>query len=205
MAEQRSRRHDPERRERIITVTLGLIEEQGVAAVSHRTVAKLADVPLGSMTYHFTNLDELLYLAFEKLIAQAVPRFEAAMAFDGDPREAVTRLILDESLGVRGDLVIAIELYRLAARDPQYRTLTQRWMRASRAALSRRFPAEVVPALDALIEGLVLHASLSTEPYNVTSIRAAVDRITAPAPLSPTSRRSRPTTSSSGAAPERKH
>ena len=40
----RPRRHDPERRQRIIQACLDVIAERGVAGVSHRLVAAAADV-----------------------------------------------------------------------------------------------------------------------------------------------------------------
>ncbi|MFD6211517.1 TetR/AcrR family transcriptional regulator, partial [Peribacillus sp. NPDC060253] len=50
----------PGRRERILAAVLDLIAEDGVAGVSHRKAAARAGVPLGSMTYHFASMDELL-------------------------------------------------------------------------------------------------------------------------------------------------
>ena len=41
------------RRALLLQTTLRLIGEQGIAAVNHRSVAKAADVPLGSTTYWF--------------------------------------------------------------------------------------------------------------------------------------------------------
>ena len=57
---RRTRRNDPNRRDRIIDACLRVIAEVGVAGASHRKIAEAADVPLGSMTYHFTGMDELL-------------------------------------------------------------------------------------------------------------------------------------------------
>ncbi|MFE4466103.1 TetR/AcrR family transcriptional regulator [Oerskovia sp. NPDC056781] len=160
------RRVDPDRKDRIVDAALDVVAEHGVAGTTHRVVAAAADVPLGSMTYHFENLDELLRLAFERHAAQAAARFEAAMAAvpeGGDPVEAIVALVCDESGKYQRDLLVALELYVLAARKPAFRTVTHRWMAASRAALRRHVDADVVPDLDALIEGLVLHAALSTE------------------------------------------
>jgi len=161
------RRVDPDRKARIVDAALDVIAEHGVAGTTHRVVAAAADVPLGSMTYHFENLDELLRLAFERHAVQAAARFEAAMATvpeGGDPVEAIVGLVCDESGNYRRDLLVALELYVLAARKPAFRTVTQRWMAASRAALRRHVDAEVAPDVDALLEGLVLHAALSTGP-----------------------------------------
>jgi DNA-binding transcriptional regulator YbjK len=48
------------RRAEIIEATLRVIERDGVAGVTHRTVAAEAGVPTTSTTYHFTSLDDLL-------------------------------------------------------------------------------------------------------------------------------------------------
>jgi DNA-binding transcriptional regulator YbjK len=54
---------DPTHRDRIADAALAIVLEQGVAAVSHRAVADRAGVPLGSTTYHFKSLDDLLVTA----------------------------------------------------------------------------------------------------------------------------------------------
>jgi len=161
------RRVDPDRKDRIVDAALDVIAEHGVAGATHRTIAAAADVPLGSMTYHFENLDEVLRLAFERHAAQSAARFEAAMAAvpEGhDPVEAIVALVCDEAGSYQRDLLVALELYVLAARKPSFRAVTQQWMAASRAALGRHVDADVAPDLDALVEGLVLHAVLSTGP-----------------------------------------
>ncbi len=43
-----------------------MIAADGIAGLSHRTVAAEADVPLGSTTYHFGSLDELLVAALRR-------------------------------------------------------------------------------------------------------------------------------------------
>ncbi|MGW1284542.1 TetR/AcrR family transcriptional regulator, partial [Streptomyces sp. NPDC002586] len=52
------RRHDPERRQRIIDAAIRVVGRDGIAGLSHRSVAAEADVPLGSTTYHFATLEE---------------------------------------------------------------------------------------------------------------------------------------------------
>lgn len=69
-------RTDPQRRERILAATLDHIADEGVAGVSHRKIAARADVPLGSMTYHFSGIDELLREAFTRFADQIVAVFE---------------------------------------------------------------------------------------------------------------------------------
>ena len=177
-----TRRVDPDRRDRIIDVCLELIAEAGVAGTSHRKVAERANVPLGSMTYHFTGMDELLREAFTRFSDTVVAVFEARMAAAGtvdEARAAVVGIIDDDLLASPDDLVITHELYALAARNPEYRQITHRWMRRSRAALERHFPPDTAAQLDALIEGLSIHRALDTEPVDPRRTADAVGRITA--------------------------
>ena len=44
----------------MLQVALEVIIARGVAGATYRLIAEAADVPLGSMTYHFTSRDELV-------------------------------------------------------------------------------------------------------------------------------------------------
>lgn len=176
----RARRHDPARRERIIDACLTVIAERGLAGTSHRRVAAEADVPLGSMTYHFSGLDDLLRAAFTRFADEVATRFEARMDATATPQEAqraVVAIIAEDVLGTPRDLVLSHELYTVAAREPAFRDITQAWMRRSRAALERRFDPVTARLLDALIEGLTIHRALSTEDPDDGDITEAVARI----------------------------
>ncbi|MGW4228292.1 TetR/AcrR family transcriptional regulator [Streptomyces sp. NPDC004980] len=175
---------DPRRRERILAAALDLVAEEGVAGVSHRKIAVRADVPLGSMTYHFTGIDDLLGEAFTGFADHIVAVFDLHLGRAGSPeqaREAVTDLIHTLSEGPRRDLVLTQELYTLAARRPEYRKLTQAWMRRSRDLLEQHFDATTARQLDALIEGLTLHRALDEAPHDRELTRLAVARLTAAA------------------------
>ncbi|MFF1649155.1 TetR/AcrR family transcriptional regulator [Streptomyces sp. NPDC058240] len=174
-------RADPQRRERILAATLDLIADEGVAGVSHRKIAVRADVPLGSMTYHFTGIDELLREAFTQFADHIVAGFDISLGRADsleEAREAVTDLIHTLSEGPRRDLILTQELYTLAARRPEYRQLCQSWMRRSRRILERHFDAVTARQVDALIEGLTLHRALDDAPHDREPTRLAVARIT---------------------------
>ncbi|MGW0189166.1 TetR/AcrR family transcriptional regulator [Streptomyces sp. NPDC003362] len=176
---------DPRRRERIVEATLDLIAEEGLANVSHRKIAARAGVPLGSMTYHFGGMDELLREAFGRFTDHIVGVFDAYLATPADrdqAREAVADLVHALSEGSRRDLVLTQELYTLAARRPAYRELTHEWMRRSRTHLEKHFPPDTARQLDALIEGLTLHRALAREPHDRALTLEAVTRITTPGP-----------------------
>ncbi|MFE6281056.1 TetR/AcrR family transcriptional regulator [Streptomyces sp. NPDC057877] len=174
---------DPQRRDRILTATLDLIADEGVTGVSHRKIATRADVPLGSMTYHFTGIDDLLRQAFTRFADHIVAVFEQHLGPAAGPeqaREAVTDLIHTLSEGPRRDLVLAQELYTLAARHPEYRLLSQEWMHRSRHLLERHFDPDTARQLDALIEGLTLHRALDPAPHTRDLTREAVTRVSTP-------------------------
>src|SRR3954454_22150107 len=60
------RRFDPHRRDRIARAAITVVAERGIAGLGHRAVAAEADVPLGSTTYHFATLDDLLVAALRQ-------------------------------------------------------------------------------------------------------------------------------------------
>lgn len=181
----RTRRHDPDRRDRIVEAALTSIAADGVAGTSHRRVAGIADVPLGSMTYHFAGMDELLLEAFtrfsERIAAVFAERLAAAADAD-EAVEAVVRLVHDDLQRSSAEHVLTYELYTLAARRPEFRSITESWMRASRCALGRHFDAATARRIDAYIEGAALHVALSPSPQRRADTRAALTRLVAPSP-----------------------
>ncbi|WP_347344381.1 TetR family transcriptional regulator [Microbacterium sp.] len=177
---RRGRRNDPDRRDRIIDACLDVIADVGVAGASHRKVAEAAGVPLGSMTYHFSGMDELLREAFGRFATSVSDRFVRRMDAVADApaaRRAVVDLILEDVLGDRRDLVLTHELYTLAARNDDFRSITAAWMARSRAALERHFDPETARMLDALIEGLTIHRALDDRSRDADEVVRAVDRV----------------------------
>ena len=180
---RRPRRSDPDRRARILTSARDVVAEVGVAGVSHRRVATAADIPLGSMTYHFTGMDALLEEAFTAFADSVAARFEARLAparTTAEARSAVVAFIAEDVFADPRELVLTQELYTLAARRPDFRRITTAWMSRSRAALERHFDPETARILDALLEGLTLHRALDNQPRSTEEILTTVLRITTP-------------------------
>ncbi|MCF6743524.1 TetR family transcriptional regulator [Blastococcus sp. KM273128] len=176
---RRTRRHDPGRRDRLVDTTLDVIAARGVATATHRAIARAADVPLGSLTYHFGSLTELLAAAFTRHVDDVAARFDARMAAAPDRAAALEALVehlTGDLLGSERDLVLAVELYVAAARDAELRAVTQDWMSRSRRSLERHLDPVTAREVDALVEGLVLHSALSTDPMDAAQIRAALLR-----------------------------
>jgi TetR/AcrR family transcriptional regulator, regulator of biofilm formation and stress response len=178
----RARRHDPDRKDRIVDAAIKVIAEQGVAGTTHRLIAAAADVPLGSLTYHFRSLHDLRAQAFQRHAERMSVRYAAR--FDGVQTheqlvEAVTDLIHGDAGANSRDWAIAYELYLAALRDPALRTVTETWMLTSRAVLERFVDPTTARGVDALIEGLVMHTTLSTSLLAREQIRSIVARAVA--------------------------
>ena len=176
------RRHDPGRRDRIIDACLEVIAQHGVAGTSHRKVAEAADVPLGSMTYHFAGMHDLLHEAFSRfaLTASERSRNESPPPHDQDSaKQAIAEAITHVVLNNQRDLVLTHELYTLAAREPAYRDITHAWMARSRRTLEQYFDPTTARILDALVEGLSIHRALDNEPHDQAIVSAAIERTTA--------------------------
>ncbi|MHA3703823.1 TetR/AcrR family transcriptional regulator [Jatrophihabitans sp. YIM 134969] len=197
-ATRRTRRFDPGRKDRIVDAALVVMARHGVAGTTHRLVAAEADVPLGSLTYHFASLDDLRALAWQRLSERMAERYDVRFAevrTRSDLVDAVTALVHDDAGGDSDDWAVTYELYLAALRDPALRAITERWMRSSRAVLERFVDPVTARGLDALVEGLVMHKILSTAPVRRADTRTIVDR--AVGPVSPFPRRPRRTRSSS--------
>jgi DNA-binding transcriptional regulator YbjK len=153
------RRSEPQRRDRIVDVTLDLVEERGVGGVTFRAVAAAADVPLGSMTYHFPSRDDLLFTAFERFANDLFSPLDEVMgelAPGEDPRECLVRMIVSESRDRKRDMVLLAELYVLAIREERYAELMRQWMRRAGQAITRHVRGVSGHVIDAVQEGIGL-------------------------------------------------
>lgn len=74
------------RREALTRAAAQIVLDEGFDAVSHRSVARRAGVPLGSTTYYFASLDDLLAAAASRLFDRWVQRaWDVAAGADAGP------------------------------------------------------------------------------------------------------------------------
>lgn len=175
------RQNDPGRRDRIIDACLAVIARDGVDGTSFRKVATEARVPLGSLTYYFESRTHLLREAFTRYANTVADRFAERIkrvtpGNNDEAVEAVVDLALADDVHRETDLVLSLELYTLAAREPEFRTITHAWMRRSRSALQTQFDFAPAWMLDALIEGVILHRALRTQRPDLAVLRDELDR-----------------------------
>lgn len=171
------RRIDPIRKARILSATVDVLAEHGVAGTTHRRIAAQAGVPLATLTYHFASLADLRSQGFSWYTAAQNARF-AARFEQVKTREQLVEALVDIVIGdpADGSAAVGFELHLAALRDPSLRTIMQSWTQASREVLGRFTDPDSAADLDALLEGLILHQLLATPPVSRHRARAAVVR-----------------------------
>lgn len=197
------RRYDPERRQRIIDAAIRVVGEKGIAGLSHRSVAAEADVPLGSTTYHFSTLDELLVAA----LRQANEGFAKVVASRGGLRGHVGQVghadhadhvgqvaqggrvgqvdlagelagLLGEWLsGDRAGVELECELYLAALRRPALRSVAAEWADGVVELLGARTDAVTARALVAVMDGICLRVLLTGDAYEEEFAREVFGRV----------------------------
>ncbi|MER7000799.1 TetR family transcriptional regulator [Streptomyces sp. NPDC000410] len=176
----RGRRYDPERRQRIIDAAIRVIARAGIAGLSHRTVAAEADVPLGSTTYHFASLDELLVAALRQAnegFAAAVRESGALADPDQDLAAELARLMGEWLGGERTGVELEYELYLAALRRAALRPVAAEWTEGVTGVLSRRTDPVTARALVALMDGICLQVLLTDAAYDERYAREMLGRL----------------------------
>ena len=167
----------------MLDAALDVLVSDGAAGITHRKVAARADVPLGSVTYHFASLADLLARAFARYVELRTAEFENLFTAVRTPEDLVEVLVdlVQGGPSRRRSAVLGFELHLAALRNPDLRTLTQQWTKDSRAVLARFTGPETAGRLDALLEGMIMHALLTTEPEPREMTRAAIVQALGPA------------------------
>lgn len=148
------------RRRLIIDTALDVIADRGVDRTTHRAVAEAAGIPLGSMTYHFDSLDDVIVCAFRRLAGVLAARYRGAVA-EAESREAacaaVADLICGDAYADEREMVVLLELYAYANHSAGAERVRREWMAVSWGSLAVHFDEDAQRALDALIEGWTIH------------------------------------------------
>jgi DNA-binding transcriptional regulator YbjK len=140
---------------------LRVIERDGVAGVTHRSVAREAGVPTTAPTYYFATLDDLL-TATLLWSAEAMCDDVLKIIASGTPREIARSLAraVDEQ---RGRTLAEYELYLLAGRRPDLKPAARRWLdlatEVARPADPVAFRAFLAAIDGLLIQGLIADAA----------------------------------------------
>jgi DNA-binding transcriptional regulator YbjK len=158
---------DPERPQRIAKAAFAVVAERGVEGLTHRAVAAAADIPLGSTTYHFKTLDDLLAAALlEAKHATDVELRKWADALEpgADLGHALAEYVMDALTHHWDRTVVEIELYMAALRRPALLSLSREWDATLVEALAERCDADTARALGMVVDGLFVHAMIHGMP-----------------------------------------
>ena len=172
-----SRRGPVSRRDLLIDTALGVIAEHGVAGTTHRRVAAAAGVPLGSTTYYFADLGDLLGAAFARFADQISERFESRLRparTSRDAISAITDFILYDFEDPR-ELALSCEFYAFAIRRPEIAGLVEAWFARSQQALAPFFDPVTARLIDTYVEGLFTYRGLARESSDGPEIRRALE------------------------------
>jgi AcrR family transcriptional regulator len=174
----RARRSVEVRREEILSTTVELLDQLGLAATRVADVAEALDVSPALVFYHFGTKDELVAEAFAHAVERDLERMEKA-ARGHDPVAALRRVLkLYGPTGRATGWRIWIDAWAVALRDPDIRSqlkrLDHRWQDVLRGIVRDGVAAGVftcpdpessIARLSALVDGLsvavVVHKSVT--------------------------------------------
>ena len=163
MAQRRHRANTLERRNALLRATIEVVAEGGYAAITHRAVTEKAGLPITTIGYFFSSIDELAEEAL-RTFTQHDAEEQYALAADLERAEATPAQVIDafsaSSHPRHPDTLALLESYLRAARDDRWRELLSESLDASRrvAATAARLagapnPDGVAPTLCALVFG----------------------------------------------------
>ncbi|MFD9441729.1 TetR/AcrR family transcriptional regulator [Streptomyces sp. NPDC060006] len=175
-----ARRYDPARRQRIIDAAIRVVAAKGIAGLSHRSVAAEADVPLGSTTYHFRTLDELMVAALRQAnegFAQMLAERSSFEDTDADLAGELAAVTGEWLAGDRTGAELEYELYLAALRRPVLRPVAAEWCHDLADRLGRRTDPATARALVALLDGICLQVLLTGVEYDEAYAREMLARM----------------------------
>jgi len=128
--ESATRRKGAARREHIARAAITVVAERGIERLTHRAVAAAAEVPLGSTTYYFRTLDDLLAEALRQSARDDVAELRAwaeGLPADADLAAELAELVLCYLGSWRSRTVVQHELYVAAMHRPALAHVGSEW------------------------------------------------------------------------------
>jgi len=167
------------RRQSIIEAATRVIVEAGLAGLTHRRVAEVAGVPVGSTTYYFKDLDELREAALADAAhasIEGLDQWAHALAATNDLPGTLARLTA-EYLADQDRYRAVNELYTAAGHRPELRHLAQLWSDGLIAILEPRTGRGAAQAAAVFIDGALLHALITGEPLSTAALGQALAKL----------------------------
>ena len=182
------------KREQILDASVRVFGTGGASAVTHRAVAKLAQVPLGSTTYYFTDRDDLLLQTMAHAReAEAVRLASIVDALEEVPDvdrslDVLTEMFFDKTVADPLYDLALFEMFMEATRNGVVRDEARAWSRMIGELVDRVLPPTdpAVPRdmagqiVACLVAGLMLEAVSNAElsvPDLTTRLRLVLERL----------------------------
>lgn len=172
--------NDPQRKERITQAALDIIAVAGVRGASHRAIAREADVPLGSVTYHFATMDDILVAAFTLLSDQMDPQYGKAIvaaSTEAEARDVLVDAVCGSRRATARELRLFREMYAYGSGSPQIQELVRSFEVRAIHSLTSHFSEPAARAIDALVEGWWIYQSWTPGGLDRCMVRDAIDAL----------------------------
>jgi DNA-binding transcriptional regulator YbjK len=161
----------------IIDAALQVITEQGLAALTYRNVAAQAQVSLGTVTYYFNTMEELVSTAQNRLTDTITKTYMNAMLQASNKAEAqqtLAKLLSNNHCNDSDASTIPVEIYNYS-RLPGETHPAQPWLVKIQQTLERHFDEESSD-LSIIIAGLTLHNRLGNSTFSQSEILELIKR-----------------------------
>lgn len=172
MARAKNTPNDPQRRERIVAATMRLLETGGIAAVTARAVAAQAEVPVGSVSYHFDSVRALLLEASRRVLElrrESLARWSHTVT-SATVTPRLAELVHDQITTGRSLTVVSYELYVLGLRDEDFRAVSAHGSAALCEHLVQYLPTPEATRLAATADGLQLESLFADPPPTLAEL-----------------------------------
>ena len=177
----RSKRDPQGRRRAIAQAAAELLLFEGPKSVTHRSVAKKAQVPLGSTTQYFSSINELkragydvisrgVERGYDELIAQSEKAKNDSKALAACIYDYVTNI--EE---VRADIVLSVA----AIKDEELRALLERNNERYEASLKQYMSDNQAKMISVFTNGLMLETGIFAHQFSEEFIVQTVEAILA--------------------------
>ena len=175
----RSKRDPQGRRRAIAQAAAELLLFEGPKSVTHRSVAKKAQVPLGSTTQYFSSINELKRAGYD-VISRGVERgYDELIAQSEKAKndsEALAVCIYDYVTNieeVRADMVLSAA----AIKDEELRALLERNHERYEASLKQYMSDNQAKMISVFTNGLMLETGIFAHQFSEEFIVQAVETI----------------------------
>lgn len=165
------------KRSQILDAAVRVFGTGGASAVTHRAVAQVANVPLGSTTYYFTDRDDLLLQTMAHARQSEADRLTSLVeSLDGPLSvergvEVLTEMFFDKTVADPLYDLALFEMFMEATRNTTVREESRTWSRMIFGLVDRVLPPSdptlprhvVVQLVACTVDGLMLEAVSNTE------------------------------------------